>query len=66
MSLILAGMRTLTLSTPQLRRAQILTHLIAGQLSTTDAAQLLVVLQQLLSSYNLTFSSSIIFQESYL
>jgi len=36
-------MRTLTLSTPQQRRAEILTQLIAGKLSTTDAAQLLRV-----------------------
>jgi transposase len=36
-------MRTLTLSTQQLRRAEILTQLIAGKLSTTDAAQLLRV-----------------------
>jgi transposase InsO family protein len=36
-------MRTLTLSTPQQRRAEILTQLIAGKLSTTDASQLLRV-----------------------
>jgi transposase len=36
-------MRTLTLSTLQQRRAEILTQLIAGQLSTADAAQLLRV-----------------------
>lgn len=36
-------MRTLTLSTPQLRRAEILTQLIAGKLSTADTAQLLRV-----------------------
>lgn len=36
-------MRTLTLSTPQQRRAEILTQLIAGKLSTADAAQLLRV-----------------------
>src|ERR1700742_873990 len=34
-------MRTLTLSTPQQRRAEVLTRLCAGQLSTLDAAQLL-------------------------
>jgi transposase len=43
MSLILGGMRTLTLSTPQQRRAETLTQLIAGKLSTADAAQLLRV-----------------------
>src|SRR5215212_3323328 len=43
MSLILLGMRTLTLSTPQQRRAETLTQLIAGKLSTADAAQLLRV-----------------------
>jgi transposase len=36
-------MRTLTLSTSQLRRAEILTQLIAGKLSTADTAQLLRV-----------------------
>ena len=36
-------MRTLTLSTPQQRRAEVLTRLCAGQLSTLDAAQLLGV-----------------------
>src|SRR5947209_6925852 len=34
-------MRTLTLSTRQQRRAEVLTRLLAGQLSTLDAAQLL-------------------------
>jgi hypothetical protein len=43
MSLILLGMRTLTLSTPQQRRAETLTQLIAGKLSTLEAAQLLRV-----------------------
>lgn len=43
MSLILMGMRTLTLSTHQQRRAETLTQLIAGKLSTLDAAQLLRV-----------------------
>jgi hypothetical protein len=36
-------MRTLTLSTPQQRRAEVLTRLCAGQLTTLDAAQLLGV-----------------------
>jgi transposase len=36
-------MRTLTLNTPQQRRAEILTQLVAGKLSTADAAQLLQV-----------------------
>ena len=36
-------MRTLTLSTRQQRRAEVLTRLLAGQLSTLDAAQLLGV-----------------------
>ena len=43
MSLILGDMRTLTLSSPQQCRAEILTQLIAGKLSTSDAAQLLRV-----------------------
>jgi predicted ArsR family transcriptional regulator len=34
-------MRTLTLSNKHLRRAEILTRLVAGKLSTTEAAQLL-------------------------
>src|SRR5204862_861005 len=36
-------MRTLTLSTRQQRRAEVLTRLLAGQLSALDAAQLLGV-----------------------
>jgi hypothetical protein len=36
-------MRTLTLSTPQQRRVEILTQLIAGKLATVEAAQLLRV-----------------------
>src|ERR1041384_2817798 len=43
MSLILSRMRTLTLSTSQQRRAEILAQLIAGKLSTSDTAQLLRV-----------------------
>jgi len=41
MSATLAGMRTLTLSIKQQRKAEVMTQLVAGKLSTAEAAQVL-------------------------